>query len=116
MPMFHDLNQLLKTWGYLALLSDFLEGETILIVAGVLASRGRLNLHYAIRPHSVAVCLVTSACFFWRVIKALGFSKNLVSGMTKSQRLEAFRKEFYLAIDELSFFYGLEMSSPLPQV
>ena len=47
--MFDDLNHLLRTWGYLALfLGTFLEGETILIVAGVLASRGRLNLHYAI--------------------------------------------------------------------
>lgn len=44
-----SLEQLIVQYGYLALfIGAFLEGETILVVAGFLASRGYLDLHWVI--------------------------------------------------------------------
>ena len=43
-----SLEELLQSWGYVAILiGTFLEGETIVIFAGVFASQGMMSLPWA---------------------------------------------------------------------
>ncbi|OFZ17643.1 MAG: hypothetical protein A2X86_01485 [Bdellovibrionales bacterium GWA2_49_15] len=103
------LNDLLKTWGYLALfIGTFLEGETILIVAGILASRGRLNLHYAILA-AFAGSMFGDQCVFllarykssWVLKKFSKFDNKI------SKALRLLEKNSIWLLLSFRFFYGL---------
>ena len=109
MPMFHDLNQLLKTWGYLALfVGTFLEGETILIVAGVLASRGRLNLHYAIMAAFCGSMFGDQCVFLLARYKSSWVLKKFSKWDDKiSRALRLLEKNSIWLLMSFRFFYGL---------
>ncbi|MCX7016875.1 MAG: DedA family protein, partial [Candidatus Sumerlaeota bacterium] len=59
------LEHLLSTYGYLALfIGTFLEGETILIIAGVAASEGLLDIQWAILSAFAGSLLGDQLLFF----------------------------------------------------
>ena len=58
---------LLQTYGYWALLiGTFLEGETIVIIAGLLAQQGYLE------PWLIALCAFVGSCSSDQIMFALG--------------------------------------------
>ncbi len=107
--MFDDLNHLLRTWGYLALfLGTFLEGETILIVAGVLASRGRLNLHYAILAAFCGSMFGDQCVFLLARYKSAWVLRKFSKWDDKiSRALRLLEKNSVWLLMCFRFFYGL---------
>ena len=66
-----DLETLLKAYGYYAIgILTFLEGETIVIIAGVFASKGMLN------PYYIALCAFTGSFISDQVMFSLGKYKG----------------------------------------
>ena len=59
------LEGLVEEWGYVAVLvGTFLEGETILVIAGVFAKLGRLELHYVMLCAFIGSLISDQLAFF----------------------------------------------------
>ena len=110
-----DLVELLQTYGYVALLvGTFLEGETIVIIAGFLAQQGYLS------PPLIALCAfcgsVTSDQLMFLLGRKKGISiikrfKRLEKNVDKATRLMA-RYETPLILG-FRFIYGVRNITPI---
>ncbi len=109
-----SLEELLQTWGYVAILiGTFLEGETIVIFAGVFASQGMMSLPL------VFVCALFGTFFGDQVYFTIGKrwgSKLLYSHPTMKRKtrsvfrlLKKYETGFILSF---RFVYGLRNISP----
>ncbi|MDR1241613.1 MAG: DedA family protein [Deltaproteobacteria bacterium] len=70
---FESIRLLLEQWGYLIIIGwTFIEGETVVIVAGLLAQQGLLNLN----PWLIALCAFTGSFCSDQLMFALGKYKG----------------------------------------
>ncbi|MDR2512436.1 MAG: DedA family protein [Puniceicoccales bacterium] len=110
-----DPKEFLQRYGYAALLiGTFLEGETIVIIAGLLAQQGYLT------PWLIAVCAFTGSCTSDQLMFALGHWKGmsiiqrfprLEKNLTPAKRLLT-RYETVLILG-FRFVYGVRNVTPI---
>lgn len=110
-----DLQYLLSTYGYYAiLLLTFLEGETIVILAGIAASQGLLN------PVAIAVCAFLGSCTSDQIMFSLGKYKG-PAVLKRFPRLNRnlsrvtglFKKYDVMLILGFRFVYGVRNITPI---
>lgn len=109
------LTALLIKYGYAAvLLGTFLEGETILIMAGFAAHRGYLNLYGVIGMATVGSFLGDQLYFYlgtrygWRILNRFPDLKP------RALRVQALLERYHLPlILGIRFLYGLRIVGPL---
>ena len=110
-----DTQTLLQTYGYLAILIwTFLEGETVVIVAGVLAHQGMLD------PKLIALCAFAGSCSSDQIMFLLGkhFGPSILArfprlakNAAKAERL-IHRYETPLILG-FRFVYGVRNVTPI---
>lgn len=110
-----SLAALLMNYGYLAVfLGTFLEGETILIMAGFAAHRGYLDLRWVMAVATLGSFLgdqlyfCLGARYGWRILNRF---QNL---KPRAARMQALLERYHLfLIPGIRFLYGLRMVGPL---
>lgn len=107
--MIQSLEHYLGEWGLLALfIGTFLEGETILILAGMAASRGMLNLHQAIFCAFLGSMLGDQAVFLFARHKSDWAHKKIEKWKEKAQVIfNLLEKNSVWLLISFRFFYGL---------
>lgn len=109
-----DLQQLIADYGYLALLiGTFLEGETILIVAGFAAKREMLSLPWVIAVATAGTLLGDQFFFYIGRWKGLGWIEKRPLWKARAARLRAMlEKHRVLVVLGYRFLYGLRAVTP----
>lgn len=110
-----SLAALLLNYGYIAVfLGTFLEGETILIMAGFAAHRGYLDLRWVMAVATVGSFLGDQLYFYlgarygWRILNRFPKLKP------RAVRVQALLERYHLPlIPGIRFLYGLRMVGPL---
>ncbi|MDD5180263.1 MAG: DedA family protein [Gallionellaceae bacterium] len=110
-----SLAALLLNYGYIAVfLGTFLEGETILIMAGFAAHRGYLDLRWVMAVATVGSFLGDQLYFYlgarygWRILDRFPKLKP------RAVRVQALLERYHLPlIPGIRFLYGLRMVGPL---
>ena len=110
-----SLTALLLNYGYIAVfLGTFLEGETILIMAGFAAHRGYLDLRWVMAVATVGSFLGDQLYFYlgarygWRILNRFPKLKP------RAVRVQALLERYHLLlIPGIRFLYGLRMVGPL---
>lgn len=110
-----SLTALLIKYGYaVVLLGTFLEGETILIMAGFAAHRGYLNLYWVIALATAGSFLGDQLYFYlgkrygWRIFERFPKLKP------RALRVQALLERYHLPlILGIRFLYGLRIVGPL---
>jgi membrane protein DedA with SNARE-associated domain len=109
-----SLQAFIDTYGYLAILVGcFLEGETILILGGLAAHSGYIDLSYVILAAFFGTLCGDQLFFFlgrWRSDAFLKRRPSLRARVAKAQRLlDRFKTPILLGF---RFFYGLRTATP----
>ena len=110
-----SLTALLLKYGYIAVfLGTFLEGETILIMAGFAAHRGYLDLRWVVIVATVGSSLGDQIYFYlgtrygWRILNRFPKLKP------RAARVQVLLERYHLPlIPGIRFLYGLRMVGPL---
>lgn len=108
------LQDFVGTYGYLALLiGTFLEGETILLVAGFLAQGGTLDLSLCILSAFVGSLSGDQAAFYIGRWKGRQFVENRPKWKCRVERVHKMLERFHeVLILSFRFFYGLRNLTP----
>ncbi len=109
-----DLQQLIADYGYIALLiGTFLEGETILLLAGFAAQRGMLSLPIVIGVAIVGTTLGDQLFFYVGRWKGLGFVERRPAWRARAVRLRRLMEKHRIPVVlGYRFMYGLRMITP----
>lgn len=109
-----SLEYILSTYGYVALLiGTFLEGETILVVAGFLAHRGYLELPWVIFFAFMGTLVGDQLYFFLGRVKGMDFIESRPRWRAKSTRVFALLQKHQMAvIIGFRFLYGIRTVTP----
>lgn len=112
--MLETLEGLISTYGYLALfVGTFLEGETILLVAGFLAHSGQLDISLCILWAFLGSLSGDQAAFYVGRFKGKKFVENRPKWKCQVERVHAMLERFHEAlILSFRFFYGLRNLTP----
>jgi len=108
------LQDFVSTYGYVALLiGTFLEGETILLVAGFLAQGGTLDLSLCILSAFVGSLSGDQAAFYIGRWKGRQFVENRPKWKCRVERVHKMLERFHeVLILSFRFFYGLRNLTP----
>ncbi len=108
------LQDFVSTYGYVALLiGTFLEGETILLVAGFLAQAGTLDLSLCILTAFVGSLSGDQAAFYIGRWKGKQFIENRPKWKCRVERVHKMLERFHeVLILSFRFFYGLRNLTP----
>ncbi len=109
-----NLEQLVTNYGYVSvLIGTFLEGETILIIAGFLAHRGYLDLFYVIATAFVGTLAGDQLYFYIGRFKGKKFIEKRPSWQTRIVRVNSILdKHQTLLILGFRFIYGIRTVVP----
>ena len=109
-----SLAELLDTYGYLALVvGTFLEGETVLVLAGFAAHRGYLSLPLVILAAFTGSFLGDQLFFHLGRRKGEAFLRRRVTWVPKVERVQGLIERHHLPfILGFRFLYGLRTVSP----
>ncbi len=112
--MLETLETIVRDYGYLALLiGTFLEGETILLVAGFLAHSGHLDISLCILAAFVGSLSGDQCAFYIGRFKGKQFVENRPKWKERVGRVHAMLERFHEAlILTFRFFYGLRNLTP----
>lgn len=108
------LQDFVGTYGYVALLiGTFLEGETILLVAGFLAQAGTLDLSLCILAAFVGSLSGDQTAFYIGRWKGRQFVENRPKWKCRVERVHKMLERFHeVLILSFRFFYGLRNLTP----
>jgi len=109
-----NFEELVTHYGYIALLiGTFLEGETILVIGGLLAHRGYLELPYVIASAFAGTLFGDQLYFYIGRIKGKKFIDSRPVWQAKSRRVfELLEKHQILLILGFRFIYGIRTVTP----
>ncbi|OPX36182.1 MAG: hypothetical protein B1H11_07880 [Desulfobacteraceae bacterium 4484_190.1] len=109
-----SLEYILSAYGYIGVLGGtFLEGETILIVAGFLAHRGYLELPWVIFFAFMGTVVGDQLYFFLGRVKGMDFIESRPRWQTKSARVFALLQTHQIpVIIGFRFLYGIRTVTP----
>lgn len=109
-----SLETLLQDYGYLALfIGTFLEGETILIIAGFMAYTGQLDLHKCILASLAGSFAGDQFAFYVGRWNSKWIMKRLCKWKSKVDKVQDLLKRHQnLLILSFRFFYGLRNVTP----
>lgn len=109
-----DLQELIVQYGYWALfIGTFLEGETILIIAGFLAFRGYLDLHWVILAAFLGTFAGDQTFFFLGRSKGIQFLEKRETLKRKAQRAFKLLHRYQIpVILGFRFLYGVRNVTP----
>jgi len=109
-----SFEDLLSQYGYLALfVGTFLEGETILLVAGYLASMGHLDLTYCIVAAFLGSLSGDQFAFYIGRWKGKGIIEKRESWRKSASKLHKLIERYHeLIVLSFRFFYGLRNVTP----
>jgi membrane protein DedA with SNARE-associated domain len=109
-----NFEELVTHYGYIALLiGTFLEGETILVIGGLLAHRGYLELPYVIASAFAGTLFGDQLYFYIGRIKGKKFIDSRPLWQAKSRRVLALlEKHQTLLILGFRFIYGIRTVTP----
>jgi membrane protein DedA with SNARE-associated domain len=109
-----SLEELILRYGYLALfVGTFLEGETILIVAGFMAQRGYLDLHWAIAAAFLGSFSGDQLFFYLGRGQGMAFLERRTAWQAKAERAFALLHRYQTAIIlGFRFVYGIRNVTP----
>jgi membrane protein DedA with SNARE-associated domain len=109
-----NFEELVTHYGYIALLiGTFLEGETILVIGGLLAHRGYLELPYVIASAFAGTFFGDQLYFYIGRIKGKKFIDSRPLWQAKSRRVLALlEKHQTLLILGFRFIYGIRTVTP----
>lgn len=107
--------QIIRDYGYWALLvGTFLEGETIVIIAGVMASHGMLELKPLILAAFTGTFISDQLFFYFGRWKGREFIAKRPKWQARADRLKPILEKYknYIILG-FRFFYGLRNVTPL---
>ena len=109
-----DLAQIVSDYGYLAILiGTFLEGETIVLIAGFLAFSGHLDLPLVILSAFAGSCSGDQLYFFIGRFQGRRLLKKFPAWQERTERVfYHVHKHQNLLILSFRFFYGLRNVTP----
>ncbi len=109
------MQDLVAQLGYVTLfIGTFLEGESVLALAGVAASYGYLTFEYVIAVAALGAFLGDQACFFVGRRYGKAVLARYPRLAAKAPRVEALvRRWDALAVILLRFLYGLRIAGPI---
>lgn len=110
-----DFEYIIREYGYLALLiGTFLEGETIVIIAGVMAAEGLLELKPLILAAFTGTFISDQLFFYFGRWKGREFIAKRPKWQARSDRLKPILEKYknYIILG-FRFFYGLRNVTPL---
>lgn len=109
-----DLQQLIADYGYIALLiGTFLEGETILLLAGFAAQRGMLSLPIVIGVAIIGTMLGDQLFFYIGRWKGMGFVERRPAWKAHAERLRRLMEKHRIPVVlGYRFMYGLRIVTP----
>jgi membrane protein DedA with SNARE-associated domain len=109
-----NFEDLITHYGYIALLiGTFFEGETILVIGGLLAHRGYLELPYVIAAAFAGTLFGDQLYFYIGRIKGKKFIDSRPVWQAKSRRVfELLDKHQILLILGFRFIYGIRTVTP----
>ena len=109
-----DLQQLVADYGYISvLIGTFLEGETILIIAGFMAHRGYLDLPLVILAAFAGTLIGDQLYFYIGRFKGNAFLEKRPKWQPKVSRVQALMdKHQTLLILGFRFIYGVRTVTP----
>ena len=109
-----NLEDLVTHYGYIAIvLGTFLEGETILIIAGFLAHRGYLELPFVISAAFIGTLIGDQLYFYIGRIKGKQFIDNRPAWHARTERVfKLLEKHQTLLILGFRFLYGIRTVTP----
>ncbi|MFZ5427179.1 MAG: DedA family protein [Thermodesulfobacteriota bacterium] len=112
--MLETLESLIRDYGYLALfIGTFLEGETILLVAGFLAYGGQLDLSLCIITAFVGSLSGDQTAFYIGRWKGKQFVESRPKWKCRVERVHQMLERFHeVLILTFRFFYGLRNLTP----
>ncbi|WP_432262720.1 DedA family protein [Cupriavidus sp. TMH.W2] len=110
-----DIAGLIQNYGYLAVaVGTFLEGETILLMAGVAAYRGHLTLPTVIMIGTIASFFGDQLYFYVGRRYGTALLKRFPSVQTRAARAKALLERHHLPlILSIRFLYGLRIAGPI---
>lgn len=109
-----DLQQLIIDYGYIALfIGTFLEGETILVIAGFLAHSGYLDLHLAILSAFLGTFAGDQTFFYLGRWKGIAFLEKRPLWHSKTDKVfEMLHKHQIKVVLGFRFLYGVRNVTP----
>jgi membrane protein DedA with SNARE-associated domain len=109
-----DLAQIVRDYGYIAILiGTFLEGETIVLIAGFLAFTGHLDLPLVILAAFVGSCSGDQLYFFIGRFQGRKLLKRFPAWQERTERVfYHVHRHQNLLILSFRFFYGLRNVTP----
>ena len=109
-----NLAELLDSYGYVALVvGTFLEGETVLVLAGFAAHRGYLSLPLVMLAAFAGSFLGDQLYFHLGRMKGEAFLRRRVTWAPKVERVQELIERYHLpVILGFRFFYGLRTVTP----
>ena len=110
-----DLAQLIESWGYpVVFLGTLLEGETVLLLAGLAAQAGYLELQWVIVTAWAGAVTGEQIWFFVGRRHGEGLLRRYPILKSKAQRMSALLTRYHLpVILSLRFLYGLRTVGPI---
>jgi membrane protein DedA with SNARE-associated domain len=107
--------ELLSSYGYFAvLLGTFLEGETILIMAGFAAHRGYLNIAWVIGLATLGSFIGDQLYFYLGKRHGWAILDRFPSVKPRARKVQALLDRYHLPlIIGIRFMYGLRIAGPL---
>lgn len=109
------MNDLIAQLGYVTLfVGTFLEGESVLALAGVAASYGYLTFEYVIAVGALGAFVGDQACFFLGRRYGATIMARYPRLAAKAPRVEALVRRWNApAVIVLRFLYGLRIAGPI---
>jgi membrane protein DedA with SNARE-associated domain len=109
-----DLHQIIADWGYLALfIWTFLEGETVLIVAGFFAHTGALNLYWVILTAFAGTFAGDQTFFYLGRHKGIAFLEKRPTWHAKADKVfDLLKRHETWVILGFRFVYGIRNVTP----
>lgn len=109
-----DLQQLVIDYGYLALfIGTYLEGETILVIAGFLASRGYLELHWVMLSAFLGTFAGDQTFFYLGRWKGIAFLEKRPLWHSKTDKVfDLLHRHQLPVILGFRFLYGVRNVTP----
>lgn len=110
-----DLAHLVQTWGYPAVfLGTVLEGETVLLLAGLAAQAGYLELHWVIATAWAGAVTGEQIWFFVGRRYGMRLMRRFPRLRPRARRVRALLKRYHQpVILSLRFLYGLRTVGPI---
>jgi membrane protein DedA with SNARE-associated domain len=110
-----DIPAFIDSYGYLAVfLGAFLEGETVLGLAGLAAYRGYMEYHYVVLIAIVAAFLGDQVYFFLGRFRGQKIMARFPHAEKRAQRFDAMLSRWHAPlIIALRFMYGFRIVGPI---